>query len=260
MPQPLIIIGTSGNALDILDIVEATNRVVPTWDLAGFLDDSRPAGSKFHGIEVLGGLRDATRHTGCLFVNAIGSDRSFRKRPELIAQTKLERDRFATLIHPLSAVSSRATLGPGTCVNPGVTVAGGVTVGAHVWLGSSCVIGHESVIDDCAMIAPRAVLSWFVRVGVAVYVGGGACIRQRVTIGERALIGLGGVVIADVAPNTTVVGNPARVLVRVPRQQGKPGDTPPPQPGISETPPGPRPGLPDRSGPGMGDEAGGLRS
>jgi acetyltransferase-like isoleucine patch superfamily enzyme len=118
-----------------------------------------------------------------------------------------------------------------------------VTVGAHVWLGSGCTIGHDATIEDCAMIAPRALLSGFVRVGVAAYVGGGACVRQRVTIGTRALVGLGGVVISDVAPASTVVGNPARVLVRVSR---KISDTPPPRGGLVDpsisTPPASPPG------------------
>ena len=54
MSRPLIILGTGGNALDFLDVVEAINRASPTWDLVGFLDDGRPAGSEFHGVEILG--------------------------------------------------------------------------------------------------------------------------------------------------------------------------------------------------------------
>jgi sugar O-acyltransferase (sialic acid O-acetyltransferase NeuD family) len=213
MSQPLVIIGTGGNALDILDVVEATNRVTPTWEVVGFLDDARPVGSRFQGVEIVGGVQDAQR-LGCLFVNAIGSDKSYQNRPGIVALTQLDPHQFATLVHPLAAVSGRAVLGPGTCVNAGVVVAGGVTVGAHVWLGSGCVVGHDAVIDDHALIAPGAILSGFVRVGAAAYVGAGACVRQRVLIGERALVGLGAVVIADVAPATTVVGNPARVLLR----------------------------------------------
>ncbi len=41
-------------------------------------------------------------------------------------------------------------------------------------------------------------------------IGSGATILCGVTIGERAIVGAGAVVTKDVAPDTTVVGNPAR--------------------------------------------------
>ena len=233
MAEPLIIIGTSGNTLDILDIVEAINLRQLTWEIEGILDDSRPRDSEFEGIKILGGVREASRFTGRMFVNAIGSDKSYRKKPEIISQTGLAPDRFATLIHPLSSISRRARVGPGSCVNSGVVVASGVTVGAHVWLGSGCVIGHDTKIEDHTLIAPGAVVSGFATIGPAAYVGAGACVRQRVTIGERALVGLGAVVIGDVAGSTTVVGNPARVLVRVPRQ-AKSDQTPQPRAGLAD--------------------------
>ena len=43
-------------------------------------------------------------------------------------------------------------------------------------------------------------------------VGSNATIMCGITIGEGALVGAGAVVTKDVAPNTIVVGNPARVL------------------------------------------------
>jgi UDP-2-acetamido-3-amino-2,3-dideoxy-glucuronate N-acetyltransferase len=46
-------------------------------------------------------------------------------------------------------------------------------------------------------------------------VGSGATILSNVTIGENAIVGAGSVVTRDVAPNTIVAGNPARVLRRI---------------------------------------------
>ncbi len=43
-------------------------------------------------------------------------------------------------------------------------------------------------------------------------IGSGATILCGVTIGERAIVGAGAVVTKDVAPGTTVVGNPARLI------------------------------------------------
>ncbi len=45
-----------------------------------------------------------------------------------------------------------------------------------------------------------------------VFIGRGATILPGVTIGPRAIVGAGAVIGKDVAPNTVVAGNPARVI------------------------------------------------
>jgi sugar O-acyltransferase (sialic acid O-acetyltransferase NeuD family) len=212
--QPLIILGTGGSAHDLLDVVEAINARRPTWNVLGFLDDARPAGSSHLGLDVLGRLADAPRFPDCWFINVIGSDRSHRSRPEVIASTGLSADQFATVIHPLASVSSRARLGRGITVNSGVSVAGGVLIGDHVCLCPGVIVGHDAVVEDYALIAPGAIVSGLVRVGRSAYVGAGAQIRQRVTLGGGALVGMGAVVLRDVPDAAIVVGNPAQPLKR----------------------------------------------
>ena len=51
-----------------------------------------------------------------------------------------------------------------------------------------------------------------VRVGNNVWIGFGACILRKVTVGDNAVIGTNAVVTQDVPPNAVVAGVPARVL------------------------------------------------
>ena len=212
MKQPLVILGVGGNAYDVLDIVEAANADAPRWEVVGFLDDARTQGAAHLGFPVLGPLREAARWVGCAFINAIGSDGSFWRRPEIVAATGLGAERFATLVHPAASVSRRARLGRGVFVNYGASLAGGVSVGDHVVLGPGAIIGHDAVIEDHTVVAPGAVVSGFVHIQGPSYIGARAVIRQRQRVGARALVGMGAVVVRDVAPGTTVVGNPARLL------------------------------------------------
>lgn len=219
--QSLIVLGTGGNCLDLLDIVDAINRHAPRWRVVGILDDAEAAGGVFCGIPLLGALEHASRLAApgapwatAHFVNAIGSERTHAARAEIVARTGLPVERFATLVHPAAAVSARARIGRGCCIGFGASVGGQAALNDQVWIGPGCVIGHDSQLDAFALMAPRATLSGFVRVGRCCYVGSGATIRQRVTIGAGALVGMGAVVLRDVAPGGVVVGNPARDLAR----------------------------------------------
>ena len=210
MTRPLVILGTGGTAYDLLDIIEAINAKKPTWELIGFLDDVQPVGSRHLGLVILGSLREAVKFGKCFFANVIGSDKSYRHRPEVLASTGLEPSRFATLVHPASSVSSRARLGHGVVVNPNVVVGGGVVIGDHVLLCPGCIVGHETTIGDYSILAPGAVISGRVCVEPVCYVGARAVVRQKLRIGTRALVGMGAVVVHDVGPGEMVIGVPAR--------------------------------------------------
>src|SRR5438477_614422 len=71
MTRNLVILGASGNALDILDVVDAINATAPTWTVAGLLDDAERSDRSFAGLPILGGVGDARRLEGAWFINAI---------------------------------------------------------------------------------------------------------------------------------------------------------------------------------------------
>jgi len=216
-PGAVVVLGASGNALDILDIIDALGA---PWKVAGVLDDGRDKGSRFGGLPVLGTLAESAALADAVFVNGIASERTHRRKLGIIARTGLDAARFVTLIHPLAAVSRHATIGHGSCIGAGCAVSGQVEIGAHAWLGNRAVIGHDCVLGAGVTVAPSATLAGGVTLGAQSFVGSGALLRPGITIGEGALIGMGAVVLNNVPPGAVVVGNPARPLERSAARSG----------------------------------------
>ncbi len=212
----IIILGTGGNCIDILDTLLDINDAHGSvrFRPIGFLDDRRELrGHLIHGVEVLGGLERATEFdANCRFINGIGSPANFTRREEIRARTGIGLDRFETIVHPSASVSRMAHLGRGVVVFQNVTITSNVRLGDGVVVLPNTVVSHDDVIGDHTLIAGGVCISGGVSVGTHCYIGTNAAIRGGVGIGERVMVGMGSVVLNDVESGSVVVGNPARVL------------------------------------------------
>jgi len=217
--RSVVVLGTGGNSLDI---AETVGLLGPGWECAGFLDDDPAlAGREFLGLPVLGRLGDAPRLRRCLFVNGIGSTRSYRAKPDLVRRTGLPPERFATLVHPSACVSPSAALGPGTAILQHAFVGARARVGAHVIVLPSAILSHDTRIGDFCSIAGGACLSGGVVLEPCCYVGSNATLREGVQVGRGALVGMGAVVLGAVPPGETWGGVPAKRIRPSPQRSGK---------------------------------------
>jgi acetyltransferase-like isoleucine patch superfamily enzyme len=78
-------------------------------------------------------------------------------------------------------------------------------------------VGHDAIIEEGCELAPGVVVGGFAWLKKNVRVGMNATIRNRVTIGEGARIGMGSVVTKDVPAGETWIGSPARNIQTDPR-------------------------------------------
>ena len=122
------------------------------------------------------------------------------------------RERFISVQHPSAVVDKRAEIGHAVQIMAGCVVQSYVTIGDFVMLGTGAQVSHDSSVGHWSFLAPGSVVVGGVKIGENVFVGANATILPNVTLGDNSIIGAGAVVVHNVAPNTIVVGNPARVL------------------------------------------------
>jgi len=112
-----------------------------------------------------------------------------------------------------------ATLAEGSILGPFVDVTANVHIGRCFHANGYSYVGHDCIIGNYVTFAPRVSCNGNVHIEDHAYIGTGAILKQGtpekpLVIGKGAVVGMGAVVTKDVPPGVTVVGNPARPLVK----------------------------------------------
>ncbi|MGB8481133.1 MAG: hypothetical protein WCE63_20185 [Acidobacteriaceae bacterium] len=122
---------------------------------------------------------------------------------------------WPVIIHPSVRLDRNTCIvGEGTILCAGVIATVNVVFESFAMVNLSCTIGHEARIGKGSVLNPCVNISGGARVGAGVLVGTGAQILEDIVIGDSAIVGAGAVVNKNVEPGTTVVGIPAKPIVR----------------------------------------------
>jgi sugar O-acyltransferase (sialic acid O-acetyltransferase NeuD family) len=204
----LIIYGAGGLGREVLTIVQACQV---DWVFEGFIDDLYPNGNTKLGI--LGDHHWLEKKSEPFnIVVAAGNPQIREKMSRNLENFKWLN--FPNLIHPDATIGNSKTIrwGKGCIVAAGVRMTTNIIIEDYVLINLNATIGHDCLLRSFASIMPGANISGCVTLQKGVLVGSGANILNGLVLSENCRVGAGSVVTKSIAPDTTVVGIPARPL------------------------------------------------
>lgn len=105
-------------------------------------------------------------------------------------------------------VENEVKVGDRVTIKSGVQLWDGITIGDDVFIGPNVTFTNDK--SPRSKVHPAVFLKTHIDNGASI--GAGAVILPGLVIGKGAMVGAGAVVTRSVAPFSTVIGNPARVV------------------------------------------------
>lgn len=215
--QEILIYGSGGFAREVAWLAEEIGLTV-----RGFVDDDpEKIGSVVNGYPVFGFPDAKSWIRDCGLVIAVGSPQT---REKLYLKAAKEGFSFPNLIHPNVRLSGTVEVGQGTVITAGNILTVNIRLGIQVQINLDCTVGHDVILEDFATLAPGVHVSGWVTVERRAYIGTGAAIingqaGRPLIIGQDAVVGAGAVVTRSVPPGTTVVGVPAKPIIKAQKER-----------------------------------------
>ena len=195
----MILIGASGHAKVIIDILEKSNVEID------YLVDANTEIKSIQGYEVRP-EQDLKPNNSDEVIISVGTNLIRRKIAEKLNY------QFGWAIHPSAILGDDVSIGAGTVVMAGAIINSSTSIGNHVIINTSASIDHDCQIADYVHVSPNTTLCGTINIGEGTHIGAGATIIPNLTIGKWVTIGAGALIIESVPDYAVVVGNPGRII------------------------------------------------
>ena len=203
----LLIIGAGGFGREVLQWVKDINKIKPTWNIVGFIDDNVNALEKLEcDYKVVGTIKDWEPKENERFIMAIAHPKT---KQEIAKSMKSKGAIFTSLIHPTAFISDVAKIGEGLVMYPHSLITVNTKIGDFVTMLSFDEVGHDAVIGNYCTISSYCDITGGVKLGERVFLGSHTTIIPKRRIGDDVYIGAGSVVISNLKSSIHVFGNPA---------------------------------------------------
>lgn len=208
--EKIAIVGGGGFGREVKCLIDDINEKTLLYDLVGFYDDA-PNIAKTNGIKYLGQILNLNRVDYPLnVVLAIADPEAKENIIKMLDNVNLS---FPNLFHP-SVIKSKDEVyfGHGNVICAGNILTCNITVNNFVTINLGCTIGHDTAIEDYCSLMPNVNVSGDVILYEKAYIGTGATIINKVSVGRKTIVGAGAVVSRSLPDDCTAVGIPAKPI------------------------------------------------
>lgn len=158
----------------------------------------------------------AERKDECAIVIAIANS---QVRSKLATKCFEANIRVVDVVADNAIIMDDVDISEGSIICPFVTITSNVKVGRHFHANIYSYVAHDCIVGDFVTLAPGVMCNGNVHIEDGAYIGAGAILRQGtpdkpLVVGAGSTVGMGAVVTRDVQAGSTVVGNPAKPLLR----------------------------------------------
>ncbi len=182
-----------------------------------FIDDGQNVPSSVNGHQVVKYAEFLALDASERIVSIAIANSTIREKIAL----QLHQDQVrAWSIHAENCViMDEVDIGEGAILSPFVTLTSNIRIGKHFQANLYSYVEHDCIIGDFVTFAPSVRCNGNIIIEDHAYIGTGVIIKQGtpqqpLIIGRGAVIGMGAVVTRSVPAGVTVIGNPARPLVK----------------------------------------------
>jgi len=206
----IVIFGVGGMGREIIGLIENINKVSPSWNIIGFLDDNKSYwGKLINGHEVLGGFQWLEKYNNKIYLTCGIGDSKIRK---LIYEKseKLSNIELATLVDPTAYINNSVIIEKGSIICRNCTINIDAIIGRGILMNTSSSVGHDSILSDYCTLFTNTIVSGNSKIGENCEIGSGAFILQGKNIAGNSVIAPLSAVLKDIEEPGIYSGNPAR--------------------------------------------------
>jgi sugar O-acyltransferase (sialic acid O-acetyltransferase NeuD family) len=205
----LLILGAGGHGRVVADAAAAAGN----WGAIAFLDDAFPGVASSGSWPIVGRLAELNDRIG-EYDACTAAFGDARLRLASIERATAAGFQVPMIVHPRATVSAHAVLASGCVVLAGAVINHGAEIASGCIVSTGATVDHDCVLAAGVHVCPGAHLAGDVSIGERTWFGIGAVAKQSLRIGADVTVGAGAVVVADVRDGVTVVGVPAREVVK----------------------------------------------